>query len=80
MHVNISNMLGAFRGDRELHKLYDEDLFLENKIENGLLHMRKDLSYACKAKKLLTKPLIVEEYFHFKGLGRRKLEYEISEL
>ena len=27
-------MLGAFRGDRELHKLYDKDLFLENKIEN----------------------------------------------
>ena len=49
---NISNMLGAFRGDRELHKFYDKDLFLENKIENlfTTVYMRKDLSYACKAK------------------------------
>ena len=43
-------MLETFRGDSELHKLYDKDLFLENKIENCSLHMRKDLSYACKAK------------------------------
>ena len=52
MHANC-NMLGAFRGDRELHKLYDKDLFLENKIENCSLHMRKYLSYACKGKKTI---------------------------